>query len=168
MTLLFLNIHQKRGLLGRFRLSVRPYHLPAVQDTRKVGRLAFTLQFTLLRLSRALLIILLGALMLDMATVRFMTPTRAPLTQDDLLSLSLPAMSLSLAITANIFSYFQNQPASPPPSHETAIEHSAIGRDPYIGGSFQQTSFPDLGTSRPYLLGSPLNEDSTRIWENDD
>ena len=115
------------------------------------------------------MIILVGALILDMAIVRFMTPNGAALSQYDLLSLSLPVMSLSLAVTANIFGCFRNQPPSTPPSHGTESAHPVISGNPSIDGPFQQpTIFPDLDTSRLYLLGSPLNEDSTRIWENDD
>lgn len=107
--------------------------------------------------------------MLDLAIVKFITPSGAPISQSDLLSLSLPAMSLSLAITANLFACFRNQPPSPATSHETEIEGSVSRRDPYIGGSFQQrTTVSSLDTSRLYLLGSPLDEDSTRVWEADD
>ena len=107
--------------------------------------------------------------MLDLAIVKFITPSGAPISQSDLISLSLPAMSLSLAITANLFACFRNQPSSPATSHETDIEGSASRVDPYIEGSFQQrTTVLGLDTSRLYLLGSPLHEDSTRIWETDD
>ena len=78
-------------------------------------------------------------------------------------------MSLSLAITANLFACFRSQPPSPATSQETEIEGSASGGDPNNGGSFQQrATVPGLDTSRFYLLGSPLHEDSTRIWETDD
>ena len=115
------------------------------------------------------LITLLGALILDMAIVRFITQSEAPISQSDLLSLSPPAMSLSLAITANLFGCLRNQPPSPPPRHGTEIGDSEFRGDSYIEGSFQQRiAVPDLKTSRLHLLGSPLNEDPTRIWENDD
>ena len=127
------------------------------------------LQSTLLKSLRLLLITLLGALILDLAIVKFMTPNGAPISQSDLLSLSLPAMSLSLAITANLFACFRDQPPSPATSHETEIEGSVSRGDPYIEDSSQQrTNVSGLDTSRLYLLGSPLHEDSTRIWEIDD
>ena len=116
-----------------------------------------------------MLITLLAALMLDLAIVKFITLSGAPISQSDLLSLSLPAMSLSLAITANLFACFRNQPPPPATSHETEIEGSVSRRDPYIEASFQQiTIIPGPDTSRLYLLGSPLHEDSTRVWEADD
>ena len=107
--------------------------------------------------------------MLDLAIVKFMTPNGAPISQSDLLSLSLPAMSLSLAITANLFACFRNQPPSPAIIHEPEIEGSVSRDDPYIEESFQRrTIVSEPDTSRIYLLGSPLHEDSTRIWETDD
>ncbi len=113
--------------------------------------------------------------MLDMAAVSFMTPKEAPMSQSDLLSLSLPAMSLSLALTANLVGSFRSQPPPPPPpptppsSHEMEFGVSGSGGDPYFEGLFQQRpTIPYLDTSRLRLLGSPLNEDSTRIWETED
>ena len=107
--------------------------------------------------------------MIDMAIVRFMTPSGAAISQSDLLSLSLPAMSLSLAITSNLFGCFRSQPQSPPPSHETEVGDTVLRGHRHDEGSLQQrTVVPDLDTSRFRLLGSPLAEDSTRIWENDD
>ena len=107
--------------------------------------------------------------MLDLAIVKFITPSGAPISQSDLLGLSLPAMSLSLAITANLFACFQSQSPSPVTSQDTEIEGSASRGNSYIGGSFQQrATVPGQDTSRAYLLGSPLHEDSTRIWETDD
>lgn len=113
------------------------------------------------------LIILLAAVILDLAVVRFMTPKGAPISQSDLLSLSLPAMSLSLAITANLVGCFRSQPPVPPPIPEIEARNS-LG-DSYREGPFQQPpTIQYLGTSRLRLLGSPLNEDSSRIWDKDD
>ena len=108
--------------------------------------------------------------MLDMAAVSFMTPKEAPMSQSDLLSLSLPAMSLSLALTANLIGSFRSQPPPPPPSsHEMEVRVSGSRGDPYVEGLFQQRPTAQyLDTSRLCLLGNPLNEDSTRIWEMDD
>ena len=116
-----------------------------------------------------LLITLLAAVVLDMTTVSFMTPSGAPISQPDLLSLSLPAMSLSLAVTANLFACFRGQPPSPLPSHDMEVGVSVLRGDPYIEGPLEQRpNIPYPDTSRLRLLGSPLNEDSTRIWETDD
>ena len=104
-----------------------------------------------------------------MAIVSFMTPRGAPISQSDLLSLSLPAMSLSVAITANLFGFFRTQPSSLPPSHKMEADISINRGGPNYEGPFQQRpAIPHRGTTRHLLLGSPLNEDSTRIWDNDD
>lgn len=114
------------------------------------------LLFLLLKLHRVFMLTLLGAVILDMAIVSFMTPNGAAISQSDLLSLSLPAMSLSLAVTANLFGYFRGQPPSPLPSHEMEVGVPVLRSNPYIDNSLLR------------LLDSPLNEDSTRIWEADD
>ncbi len=114
------------------------------------------------------LITLLAAAILDMAIVSFMTPSGAPISQSDLLSLSLPAMSLSLAITANVVGYFRHQPPSPPSSHAKEAEVSMTRGEPYYSGHFQQLpTISSSSASRLHLLGSPLNEDSARIWDNE-
>ena len=79
-------------------------------------------------------------------------------------------MSLSLAITANLVGCFRNQPPSPPPNHEMEVGVSTSrGDSSYVEDPFQQRpTIPYLESFRLRLLGSPLNEDSTRIWENDD
>lgn len=109
---------------------------------------------------------LLGAVILDMAIVSFMTPNGAAISQSDLLSLSLPAMSLSLAVTANLFGCFRGQPPSPLSSHEMEVRVPVSESGPYI--EEQRLNIPHLDTSRFRLLGSLLDEDSTRIWEADD
>ena len=158
--------------LGVWAVSAFRYGNATFQEFRIPERSVvwiFHLQSTQLKSIRLLLITLLGALMLDLAIAKFITPNGAPISQSDLLSLSLPAMSLSLAITANIFACFRNQPSSPATNHETETENSVSRDDPYVEDSFRQrTAIPGLDTSRLYLLGSPLHEDSTRIWETDD
>ena len=104
-----------------------------------------------------------------MAAVSFMARSGTPVSQSDLLSLSLPAMSLSLAITANLIGCFRSHPLPQPASPEMEAEVLVDRGDLYHDRSFQQRptlSFSD--TSRLHLLGSPLNEDSPRIWESED
>lgn len=118
---------------------------------------------------RMSLITLLVAAILDLAIVSFMTPSGAPISQSDLLSLSLPAMSLSLAIMVNLVGSFRNEPPAPPPSHEMGTRVSANGGDPYYEGPFpQRPSIPYPGTSRLLLFENPLSEDSSRIWDTDE
>lgn len=85
-----------------------------------------------------------------MAIVSFMTPNGTPISQSDLLSLSLPATSLSLAITANLFGCFRNQP-SPPPSREMETGSSTNRGYLYHGDASQQHStvpYPSVFRSR--------------------
>ena len=78
-------------------------------------------------------------------------------------------MSLSLAITANLVGCFRVQLQSPPTNHETEVGISMTRGGRHVEGFIQQQpTVPYLETSRLLLLGSPLSEDSTRIWENDD
>lgn len=109
---------------------------------------------------RVLLITVLGAAFLDMAIVSFMTPKGTPISRSDLLSLSLPAMSLSLAGTANLFACFRDTPRSPPSGSEIETRFSMDRGDRYHAHSFHQhsgTTYPS--TSEP-SLHSPLRTPS--------
>ena len=158
--------------LGVWAISAFQYGNTTFQEFRIPERLVVwrvRLPFLLLKLTRVFMLTLLGAVILDMAIVSFMTPNGAAISQSDLLSLSLPAMSLSLAMTANLFGCFRGQTPSPLPSHETEVGVPVLRSDPYIEGhSEQRLNIPYPHTSRVYLLGSPLDEDSTRVWEADD
>lgn len=158
--------------LGVWAISAFQYGNTTFQEFRIPERSVVwlvQLPFLLLKLPRVFMLTLLGAVILDMAIVSFITPNGAAISQSDLLSLSLPAMSLSLAVTANLFGCFRGQPPSQLPNHEIEVGVPVLRSDPYIEGhSEQRLNIPYLDTSRLRLLGSPLNEDSTRIWETDD
>ena len=114
----------------------------------------------LLTLPRVLLVTVLGAAFLDMAIVNFMTPKGTPISRSDLLSLSLPAMSLSLAVTANLFACFREPAPSPPPDREIEVPFSTDRGDQHYAGSIHQRSAAAKSNiSRPSLY-SPLKTPS--------
>ena len=114
----------------------------------------------ILTLPRVLLVTVLGAAFLDMAIVNFMTPKGTPILRSDLLSLSLPAMSLSLAVTANLFACFRDPALSPPSGREIEARFLVDRGDRYHAHFFHQhlgTTYPS--TSEP-SLHSPLRTPS--------
>ena len=114
----------------------------------------------LLTLPRVFLVTVLGAAFLDMAIVNFMTPKGTPISRSDLLSLSLPAMSLSLAVTANLFACFRDPAPSPPPDHETEARFSTYIGDRYSAGSIHQRSATTKSSTSRSSFYSPLKTPS--------
>ena len=98
-----------------------------------------------------------------------MTPEGTVISQSDLISLSIPAMSLSLAVTANLVACFRNRPQAPPSGHETEVQFSTNRGDQYYTDFCQKRSnMSHSSTSRPRILDSSRSEMGAEDYTNED
>ena len=135
--------------MGSVCPSIWPRFISAAWNVQQVYHLTSNQETTALKLASASLLVLVGAMILDLSMVRFMTPTDISISQADLLSLSLPSLSLSLSVTVNCIAALRRQE---PEQH--------------IGASFLEAGVPfnDTGIQLRESFGQRLCEDLAETY----
>ena len=112
-------VYQGLRFVDNIYLLLRPGCFPEIQNTQQVRQLILKQDQPLTEPSTSLVVIL-GALLLDVATVSVITPTEASTAQSGLLlSLSLPFTTLTLAAIVYLLATIQAYPAT---EHDHQLE----------------------------------------------
>jgi hypothetical protein len=82
--------------------SVWLHKFPKIRYTRRVGHTFLLSGLQLLILYSVSLLVILAGTLINLSLVRFMTPTGATISQADLISVSLPSVSATLASIVNL------------------------------------------------------------------